>query len=164
MLDRRARVDRFIAVESTQKEERNALSQIVWALVVNRETKTFRFSSLHHCWGRREKERGRERERDRMKKKTTSHVSHKGVQVFRRAVTVSSSRCRSLPDDSYNQSLLVIILTKAAIIRGGVKCTVAARAAGLSASPRRSISPPLPRDRVQRTHERKDDHFVGRYS
>jgi len=81
-IDERASIDS--SRPDKRRRERNALSQIIWALGVNRETKTFRFSSLRYCWGRREKERERDREIEKKKKRLTQ-----GSQVFRRAVTVS---------------------------------------------------------------------------
>jgi len=87
MKGRRWWIDERASIDSSRpdkrRRKRNALSQIIWALGVNRETKTFRFSSLRYCWGRREKERERDREIEKKK-----HVSQ-GSQVFRRAVTVS---------------------------------------------------------------------------
>lgn len=75
-------VDRCKSRPDTRKRERNALLQIVWALVANRETKTVRFSFLH-WWGCSEKDQKRQREEERKKERKRDMKEEAQVSMHR---------------------------------------------------------------------------------
>lgn len=97
--------------------ERNALSQIIWALVANRGTVTFRFSFLQLMLGRGFREEERKRERKKI--------------VFPVEDFDAPLQCRTTPPLAPMIAIItppfffiVIMLTKAAIIYCSVRYTV----------------------------------------